>query len=259
MGALADRIIDKVRTVNASCRNHDKFVASCAPLGKNSAKIVIGSTNPIDLSTARDFIFSITGHTLIPCNETFTAYVNNHSDIHYASMIAYRTTEMQVSEDDPRAQAFVQVNANTYLDQNIGSVWEKSIVEGKPYYVRQNDDDVETLLKTFNLTASVSENLAIDAFSPDLSKGVNVVEFFVHDKFGKTGVEHGIVKAVAEATVSVQVGEHLVTIPTLAVTKVVSVEGASSISEVIDYLKKAYNPSDGSIDYAKMFKDKGAE
>jgi len=226
------------------------FVATCVSLGKNSAKLVVGSSSPISVETAKDVIFSTTKHRLIPFVPTFEVFEDKKNRTFYASMVAHRM-KMQYLSVEGNEDKMAKITATAFLSQDFGNIWEKKEIEGKPYFVRSNDEDLDKILEDVQMSASASVRgtTSIDNFSPELKPGEGV-EFFtlVNETPGKAV---GVIKEVTEATVKINTGDIEVEIPRHAVLKsLFKIEGASSINEVLAYLTKAY----GNKEYVNLFK-----
>lgn len=243
---VASRILDEYFSKKSEDKTLGCHVVAASSLGENSVKLVISSASPIDLVTIREFVFSATDRRLIPYNNTFMQS-KSKDGMYYASIIAYRSpVEQKAVEENP---GMVQVAANSYLDQELGEVWEKSEIEGKKYFIKKNNEDIEEILKAVaHMTASskVYSNDAMEDFTPVVLVG-NYIEFFTFDTDGKAGKALGKVEGIEGEALKVKVGETLtnIPIPIHAVTRVIADIGGgdgrlTTMEDVIAYLKKAY-------------------
>jgi len=227
------------------------YLAASSALGKNSAKFVVGSSTPIDASTLKSFIFSLTKHRLIPHLPTFAQYEDKQKGLFYASIIAIREKTQLIAADGVENK-MTQINATSFLNQDFGNIWEKKEIEGKPYFVRSNDDDIEKIIEDSqytSTTASVRSSVSIDNFSPDMKPGLGAEFFTLSGE--QTGKAIGQIKEVNASSVMVCVGKQTLEVPKSAVLRTTTVEGAT-IDEVLEYLKKAY----GNDEYVNLFKVK---
>ena len=242
--AAANRVLDKYFAGKEENKTLGCHVVAWAPLGENSAKVVVSAASPIDLATIREFIFAVADRKLIPNNETYIQ--NKHEGgMFYASIITYRSpVEHKPIDEMPKA---TQISANAYLDEELGQIWEKAEVEGKQYFVKKNTEDIEDILKQVTYTtasAYVTASHSIDSFTPVVLTG-NFVEFFTLDEKCIPGKAIGQVTKIEENSLEVKVGNLVVSapVPIHAVLKVVAEPGLTTIEDVISYLRKAY-PND---------------
>lgn len=238
-GVNVDRIF---KTISANKSAQTSIVlAGYSPLGKNSAKLILSSGSQISLDDARNFVFQKFNHTLLPFNSSYTT--GAHRNMCTASIIVYRNSVKTRME----AKGLVQINANSYLDTELGEVWESKEVEGTKMFVRENTDEINKVLSDLNMTAASMFRVEAAAFRQPVETN-NVIEFFAKSKdAAETAV--GVVAGVSEDTLDVLVGSATISIPRDAMIRVIS---ATSVDEVVDYLVKAYpnNP-----EYAALIKN----
>jgi len=245
-GKVLDSYLDKKKQDSSiGC-----FVATCVLLGKNSAKLVVGSSSPISAETAKGVIFATTKHRLIPFVPSLEVFEDKKNRMFYASMVAHRT-KTQYLPLEGNEDKMAKITSTAFLSQDFGNIWEKKEIEGKLYFVRSNDEDLDKILEDVQMSASanVRGTTSIDNFTPDLKPGEGVEFFTLVDE--TPGKAVGVIKEVTNATVKISTGDIEVEIPKHAVIKsLFKIEGASSIKEVLDYLTKAY----GNKEYVKLFK-----
>ncbi len=199
-------------------------------LGDHSAKIFIASGSKIDLTAARQFVFDKLNHTMIPFNASYTEYKDNSKCL--ASIICYRN-KYKTKDTDTK---FSQISASSYLDTELGDIWEAKEVDGKKMFVRENTDEISKVLSDLSMTASKNYRIEASAFNPTVSKG-DYIEFFARTNDSADICIGQVVEVDAEAKVNVVVGNVKADIPKASVIRVLS---AVNKSEVIEYLKKAY-------------------
>lgn len=226
--------------------NFGLFVAAAEPIGENSAKLVIGSIHQLTSDALCSYVYKATDNKLVPMVSSAVTYENKKNGLFYTSIFAYRAPVQFKPANEENIKGMVQIKANTYLDESHDSVWSKVEKDGVPYFMRANEDKVEDILeKSKSLTAAVMRASVEDFKQP--VKQNDHVEFFALDEDGNAGKAIGKIKEVKDADLVVAVGEEdkqddceSVTIPASAVIRVIPMEAASSIKEVLDYLAQAY-------------------
>jgi hypothetical protein len=148
----------------------------------------------------------------------------------------------------------VALNASVFLDQELGEVWEKQDVEGRSMFVRKNEDNIEELLSKLYLTASYGARTMVKAelFVPQVLVGM-AVRFYAYEN-GKPSILTGNIVDISAEGIDIE-------IPSETETKkyrvkpdaILQAESINNINQCVDYLRKCYNPKDGSFDYAGMF------
>jgi len=223
------------------------YLDSCIPLGKNSAKLVVGSSTEITLPTIKKFIFDVTNHKLIPYGGSFIPY-KKENKIFRAGIIAYRSGRIEKCVEDN--SHLIQVSGNTYLDMQVNEIWEKEDIDGTPFFIKTNTEDIDQILQDVSyITAStnVRNEANINNFIPIFSKN-DWIEFFTL-KDGKPGIAIGQINNI-DKEVEVSIGDLRTKVPVHAITRVIkSSDQVNSIADVIKFLKKAYPK-----DYSKVIK-----
>ncbi len=240
MKANAKNIINNYMKAKSENATLGMYTVSASLLGNHSTKIIIGSATPINLNSAREFIFAATDNKLVPYNETFKTYEDKHG--FYASMIAYRSAIQHKTEE--AVKGFTQISANSYLDTDLNQVWTKENIDGKNFYIRQNDDQLEEIMQnalyitsSSNVALSVNPNTFEETIEAD-----DFVEFFTLDVDGNPGKSLGQISDISNEgdMVTVKVQDQEVAIPASAILNKINIQAASSKAEVMEYLKKAY-------------------
>ncbi len=240
MSKMSDKIVSSYMDSKKENKTLGMYTVSCDLLGNHSTKIIIGSATPINLNTAREFIFASTGNKLIPYNESFKGYEDKNN--YYASMIAYRSAIQHMSEE--KGSKLSKVSANAYLDTELNQVWTKKEIEGKNFFIRDNNDDLESIMQNA-LYITSSSNVAVSVNPETFNDSVEIedfVEFFTLDTEGQPGKAVGQISDISkdEDQVTINVMDTEIAIPIYAIINKVDMEAASSKAEVLEYLKKAY-------------------
>ncbi len=243
MGRFTDRVISSYLEEKEKNKSLGINLVDFNMLGEKSAKMVVSSASPIELDEIRDFVFKETDHKLLPYNDTFTPY-DSHKDNFYASIIAYKSPIHY--KDSEKCKSYTQISSNTYLDRETNQVWEKEDMDGKTFFVRKNNDQVDELLEDIAFTTSSVVRLSASNldFTPEIEKG-SPVEFFVLYEDGKPSIEDGIVNDINQdgtLNLDVNINDELSkaqNIPTEAVVKV-KAQTINTKEGVVEYLKKAY-------------------
>jgi hypothetical protein len=209
-------------------------------LNKDNVKLVFSSSDPIELLTARNLVFNKFDYSMIPVNETF-ASSKQEDGMFQASIIAHRSP-MKVKDVQTD---MTKISANSYLDEKVGDIWEKQEIEGKEYFVRNNDEDIAKILEAIAVTAGRN----LQDVAPRWDVGTTVDVYVVKD--GKPVVLSGKVKQIKGQTVVVMVNRQAIEVPSASIIKAYS--DAGERNEVVDFLKKAYNPPNADFDYGSLF------
>lgn len=225
------------------------FVAAVQPLGEKTVRIILASHKELEVTAAREFVFAASRHNLIPYTPTFSKYQGTDG-MCYAGITAYVVDIQHLSVDDPKAATFANLQANTFIDQELGNVWERKTIDNKSYFVRSSEDDLESILSEMQASYGSKTGVDVRAFAPKVGVG-NVVSFFTMDVEGKPGTATGIVASVHGTDVKVKSNEHFYTIPMFAINQVVQMQAGDAPEEVIKFLREAYNVE--GIDYAGLF------
>jgi hypothetical protein len=153
----------------------------------------------------------------------------------------------------------VQVSASTYLDEALGSTWQKADKDGKTYFVRQNVENLEEVLRTARygtMTASIRASANVDESMPKAEVG-DTAEVFAMDEDGNVGKALGKIEKIEDGNVDLAIASDeegkeptKVQVPASAIMRVVPMSAANSKKEVIDFLMQSYPDA-----YKKRLKD----
>lgn len=240
---IGNKILSRYADKKSKIGNFGIFTAAYEKLGDNSAKLIIGSSSPLTADRVRAYVFDITSHKMLPSMDTMTITEDKRKGVFYASVFVHRSPVQLKPVNEVNLKSFTQINANSYLDESMSTVWSRVDKDGVPYFVRQNDEKVEDILEAAQkCTANVMRASARD-FALKAQVGDHI-EFFAMDENGLTGKGLGKVDKINTDKLDVTVGEGeeelKVSIPASAIIRVVPMAAASSIEEVIKYLEDAY-------------------
>ena len=217
-------------------------ITSYQKLDKDNIKFIVSSSEELDLNKIIEFIYSSFDYALIPVNRSLRRY---HGDdkLFYATVIAHRSPKICAKVE---TSTFVKLNANSYLNEEMGTVWEKEKIGEEDFYVRQNDDDLDEVMDAISLSANIGISAAFDmtTFNPKYDVGSEVDVYYI--KNSKPIIEKGKVTGLSKENVSVSVGGGKIDVPSGSIVKVYPGKGEET--DVVDFLKKCYNPK-GNVDF----------
>lgn len=239
------------------------WLAAYKPLGKNSARLILGSVNEITEAQARMVVPSLTNNEMTAYAASFTAiqteekaHLLGAAPIHYASIHASRPSTQYVKfearKDKCKALAGLQ-----YLDTELDCVWEKKDIGGKPYLYRKNENNLEDVLKACLLAnTDVSYRGQADNFILTANaKPGDFVEFFGMEE----DVNGNVTPFMDVAQVAQNNGNSLnieieqdgykqdAIISAHAVKNVITAKAGTSRKEVLDFLVRCYGERFGEI------------
>lgn len=235
------------------------WTASATPCGKVTARIIIASMEPFTAAEAATAIHENLGNSVLPYLPTFTPLISEaHPNMIFASMHCYKDPHKVRPADETNMANCQAITASTYLDVNLGNVWERKEIGGKQYLIRANDDDLEEVMN-IALTASVAQEVrvAADGFVV-MPKAGDFITFFAAEQVDgglKPYMDIAQVTEVAGDSVGIQIeeGEHKANayLPASSVVNVLQLKGAAldgniSRADIINFLKECYGP-----EYAK--------
>jgi len=250
------RSINAVNIVSSYLNKKDEdktlgiHLEACAAIGNNSAKLVVGSTTQLSLGAVKEFVFATTGYKLIPYSDSYVPFKQEEDGLYKASIIAFRSK--RVEEEAGSKKNMTQISANSYLDQEVGDVWEKEDIDGSPHFVKKNLENIEKILEDVAYTSASTTIRAksdINEFVPVFASG-DWVEFFTLNKDTRPGKAIGLVagtKIDNNNIIEVIVGSAKASIPRFAVSRVVAGNEVTNVEDVISFLKKMY-----PADYSKI-------
>ena len=205
-------------------------LVNCKALDKHSIKMMVASSSPINPETLNAFVFDALKHSMFPFSASFNS-IENGDGMHYASIIAYRSP-FKVRYDNNR---LTQVSANSYLDQEMQEVWQKTEVEGKTIFFRSNDQNIDEVTSNLLLASSLKQEIK----DVPVSKN-NIVEFYFLSSKGQPNKLLGSVEELSEDLVTIKAGDATYNVPKSSILRVMEATAADK-TEVLNYLKEAYS------------------
>ena len=240
----ADKILSRYR------ENRNPLAGICLAafslVGDSVAKLMLVGSLPFDQNEARQFVFQRFGYKLFPLLGTYEFGRKDRSTF-WCTLFAAKP--LNVVEPAENKKNLVQMNANAWLDQDIGKVWAKETIDGKEFLVRSNDDNLGELLNLVSLQASsTARTLQVPMIACKVGDLVDVVTIID----GKPMTVKGTVKAVSSTHCTVSTTDGDLSVPLGSVVRKHITQEESD--KVVDYLSQAYNPKNGSFDYGALFK-----
>lgn len=250
------RIGERICDSYLSAREKIKASAGLSLVGyveidDSSKKLILSSEFAITEESVRDYVFSALQHAAFPVHGSIQL-MKGTDGRNYATVIVSKPEKVMVPESEKKN--LVALNASVFLDQELGEVWEKQDVEGRSMFVRKNEDNIEELLSKLYLTASYGARTMVKAelFVPQVLVGM-AVRFYAYEN-GKPSILTGNIVDISAEGIDIE-------IPSETETKkyrvkpdaILQAESINNINQCVDYLRKCYNPKDGSFDYAGMF------
>lgn len=254
-GAISNHILDTmIAKMNASDMGKALtcWVASATPCGKHTARIIVASSLPISQADAISVIHRDLNHSVIPYGPSFTLLQSEaHPNMMFASIHAYKASHKVRPADEQNMAKCQSITASTYLDVDMGTVWERREIDGKQYLLRANDDDLNEVM-AIALTASVNNDARVEGegFFLHPKKG-DYVSFFAAEQTedGNTRpfMDIALVTEVTANSVGILIEEqgHSASayIPTPSVVNILSsaaLENNVSRQDIINFLEECY-------------------
>ena len=246
--AITARIADRLIAAKASKPSLGMFLQDYTKIGDNSAKMLVGSASEITPDAVRDFVFESTNNKMIPMDDSIVIKEDKVQGYCFASVIAYRAPIVHQEATPEVVKKMTKVSASTYLDESLGTTWQKQEADGKCYFIRQNVENLEEVLRTARygtMTASIRASVNVESSIPTMNIG-DTAEIFAMDEGGNTGKALGKIDKIDTNTnmVDVTIGEGTdaasVSVPASAIMRVVPIQAANSKKEVIDFLMQSY-------------------
>lgn len=262
MKKVSDNILDIMAAKMAESQNKQKvstcWVASATPCGEHTARLIIASLEPFTVADAINAIQESMNNKVTPFAPSFTQLISEAQPTTlFASVHCYKSSHKIRPADEANMAKCQAITAATYLDVDLGNVWERTEIGGKQYLIRANDDDLEEVL-SLALTASTAEEAQVrpDGFLIVPKPG----EFITY--FAAERLENGIrpfieVAQVTEVTgnavgIIIEEGEHsaTATLPMASVINVLATDCCQALNpdkkltrrDILNYLKEAYGP-----------------
>lgn len=246
---VGDKILNNYMSQKKQNITAGVVLAACEKLDGDNARLALASGDSMDLAKIRSSVFKMFDYALIPVNATADSF-QGKDGLFYATIIAHRSPKKVRPVDSTR---MVKMGANSFLDEDLGTVWQKEAIDEGEFYVRQNDDDIQQILDAVSLRANamVTANFTFKGIDHRVKSGADVDVYLVKD--GRPDTYKGKVSSVDENNyqVNVKVDGKSYTVPLGAITKVHM--SSKEKNQVVDFLRKAYNPKGAGVDYAGLF------
>jgi len=246
-GTIGKRILSNYMTTKQQDTTLGVSLAGYQIIDDKNVKLALANSEPFSLNTVRANVYKMFDYALMPVNGTVD-YLKGNNGLFYSTVIAYKSPS---KVRDLNTSNMVQIAANTFLEENLGTFWEKKEIEGKDYFIRENDDDINKLLESVALQACASINAFSFQRANMFEKGDEVDIYYMKDN--KPIISKGKIVTDKGYTVSVRVNNKLMEVPVGSIVKKHMTQ--QDKNEVVDYLSRAYNPKDSNIDYASKFNE----
>lgn len=261
MSKIANRILDqfgaKMREQGNTAKPRTCWVAAASACGKVTSRVIVASMEPFSAAEAVTAIQENLGNKVIPFAPSFTPIQSEaHPAMCFASVHCYKSSHKVRPADEANMAQCKAITASTYLDVQLGDVWERKEIDGKQYLLRANDDDLEEVMG-IALTASVAQNARVepDGFVLHPAVGETVTFFAAEqtDKGMRPYIDVAFVTEVTAGSVGIMIeeGGHRANayVPSSSIVNIIegaALDGNTSRAEIIDFLKECYGP-----DYAR--------
>lgn len=215
-------------------------------VGKKSAKVFIGSSRRLTNSE----ITSLFANTsLTPYHASCVIEASNNGTI-TTSVFAYKKPVKIRTKD--QAKNFSKVTANTFYDVALQQTWDKKKDDsGNEYFVRDNDDNIQTVLS--ELAISASSMFRSFCKKPTVECTGYVTLFALNNNVPSTLICK-VVETKANSIV-VEADGVKKEVPKTAVIR--AFKEAKSKQDVIDHLLPVYPPEESNKEFFRLFKDMG--
>ena len=261
MSKIANQMLDqfgaKLRAQNNVAKPRTCWVAAASACGKVTSRVIVASMEPFSVSEAVSAIHENLGNKVIPFGASFTPIQSEaHPAMCFASVHCYKASHKVRPADEANMSQCKAITASTYLDVQLGDVWERKEIDGKQYLLRANDDDLDEVMG-IALTASVAANARVEPDGFVLRPEVgNTVTFFAAEQTDKGMRPYIDVARVTEVTagsvgIMIEEGGHRANayVPASSIVNIIegaALDGNTSRADIIDFLKECYGP-----DYAR--------
>lgn len=250
-----DRILSKLEQgLNTSgTRDNDVWLAGYNALGENSARLIFGGVGEIRQDQVLAAVQNVTDGEMTAYAPSFaplemSARIGD-SNIHYASIFAVKPrVHFLKATEDVIARCKV-ISSTSYLDTELGKVWDRKEINGESYLVRVNDMSPEDILKV-SLMAKTDASFKVNSDTflvTHNAKPGDYVEFFateVHENHVQPFMDVAKVTANHGNALDIEIADGTfnskATIPAHAVRTVAKVHEGTTRQDVMDFLFKAY-------------------
>lgn len=259
---VSDRILDKMfdKMTETSSRPNTCWVASAIPCGQQTARVIVASTEPFTVSEAISTIQATMQGAITPFAPTFTQLQSEaHPNLLFASVHCYKGSHKIRPADEANMAKCQAITASTYLDVELGNVWERTEIGGKQYLIRANEDDLDEVMN-IAMTASVAPQARMDGNGFVVyPRAGDFITFFAAEKLEDGGIRPFMdIAQVTEVNANavgilIEEGAHSASayLPASSVVNVIEMDAADmaldpdhklSRASIIEYLKQAYGP-----------------
>lgn len=256
---ISDLMLDKMSmklSENNSHKVNTCWVASAIACGKQTARVIVASPEPFDASDAVLAIQATMQGSVSPYAPSFTPLRSEaEPNLNFASVHCYKSSHKIRPADEANMANCQAITASTYLDVELGNVWERTEIGQKQYLIRANEDDIEEAM-AIAMTASVAPQARVDGNGFVIVPKVgDYVTFFATEQ-KENGVAPFIdVARVTEITgssvgITIEEGDYHSSafIPASSIVNVVieandaALQDKLSRSDIIEFLKECYGP-----------------
>ncbi len=245
---LTNRVLNNYKKIKEGQMTAGVGVIDHAPISKDCVKALLFSQSEMNTASVKSFVFEAFSHKLFPVQSSIQLFQDEQGR-NYATIVLARIGSINMSIEDGEKKGLTKISASSYLDQEIGQVWNKESIEGKERFVRNNMDDIDTIMEAVKVTASVYEiqGMGMADFNPRYKAGSEVDVYLLKDNVST--IVKGTVKSISgqQVVVKLESGD-TVTVPSGSVIKTYLT--SDEMGDAVNYMRKAFNPPDGSLDYA---------
>lgn len=261
---VSDLILDKMAMqlkANGNASLNTCWVASAIPCGTQTARLIVASAEPFTVSQAVEAINNTMQGKIAPFAPTFTQLQSAaHPNLLFASIHCYKGSHVIRPADEATMAKCQAITASTYMDVELGNVWERTEIGGKQYLIRANEDDLDEVM-SIAMTASVADHARVhgDGFIVYPKKG-DFVTFFATEKREDGSIKPFMdIARVTEVSASsvgliIEEGEHSASayLPAASIVNVIEMDASGNNpsaldpdhpmdrSSIIDFLKQCY-------------------
>lgn len=143
-----NHILDKLRDkVSSSAYRKDISVVDYTTVNDNSARIIaIHRGEDPSFEDVRGWVTNVTNGRLRIIADTLASY--DTMPYPMLSFVAELNEKRKPFSQAMKETSMVCIAKNTYLDENLGTTWEKRTIEGRSFLVRVDNDGVDKVLQT---------------------------------------------------------------------------------------------------------------
>lgn len=219
-------------------------------LDEDTAHLAIASCVPLELNETRSWVFSTFDYSLIPMNKTINYYKGNDG-LFYNTIV---TSKSPARCKDIESSKFIKIGANSYLDQKLDQIWNKEDIDGKKFFIRENDDNIQSTLNELSIsTIGLSASFDFQTLKTKYDVG-SIVTVYFRNNDGNPMVDSGKVTNIQDdGTVTVRIKGKDLIIPAASIIQTES--APADKNKILDHLKKVYKQG-SDIDYIGKFEER---